>query len=163
VQRGGGSPEQPTLRVEYDAVRGSRLETGVPLKAGQVVARFIGCIELSAPTRYSIQTGLATHIDDLGILANLNHSCAPSAIVDTQRLALIAARDLAPGEELTFFYPSTEWEMTYPFPCHCGTPACLGTISGAKDLPADVLARYVLNRHIRELLARRTGPPAAQS
>jgi hypothetical protein len=162
VHHGDGDLGQPTLRVEYDAVRGSRLETCVPLTAGQVVARFIGCTELGAPTRYSIQTGLATHIDDLGILANLNHSCAPSAIVDTEHLTLLAARDLAPGEELTFFYPSTEWEMTYPFPCHCGAPACLGTISGAKDLPAEVLARYVLNRHIQELLARRAdGPPAA--
>ena len=41
--------------------------------------------------------------------------------------------------------------MAEPFLCACGTAACLGAISGAADLPAVVLDRYVLNAHIERL------------
>jgi hypothetical protein len=153
-------PANSGLRVEHGTAVGTRLVTTVPRKAGEAIARFVGCMQVEQPTRYSIQTGPASHIDDLGILANLNHSCAPSALVDTERLVLVAARDLAAGEELTFFYPSTEWEMTHPFACQCGAPACIGTVRGAKELPQAVLTRYVLNRHIRDLLAARHGGAA---
>jgi hypothetical protein len=122
-----------------------------PFSAGDVIARFAGYQELPHPTRYSIQISPQRHIDDLGALANLNHSCAPSTLVDTEALTLVAARDLAAGDELTYFYPSTEWEMSVPFTCLCGAPECLGRVAGAKHVPPTRLRRYVLNRHIREL------------
>lgn len=31
-----------------------------------------------------------------------------------------ALRDIQPGDELSFFYPSTEWEMAQGFECKCG-------------------------------------------
>ena len=143
------------LRVERGGAHGQRLVVTRGVHQGEVLGRFAGVRRMARPTRYSIQTGPAEHIDGLGRLRYLNHSCAPSALVNTDDLTLVAARDLAPGEEVTFFYPSTEWEMTWPFPCRCGAQGCVGTISGAKDLPADVLDRYWLNRHIRERLAGR--------
>ena len=48
------------------------------------------------------------------------HSCAPSVVLDTVARTVVAAHDLAPGDEVTFFYPSTEWRMAEPFPCWCG-------------------------------------------
>ena len=48
----------------------------------------------------------------------------------------MAGRDIAAGEELTYFYPSTEWEMDRPFRCLCGAPDCVGVVSGAKAPPA---------------------------
>jgi hypothetical protein len=145
------------LRVEHGAAYGSRLVTTVPVRLGDVVARITHYRVSPEPTYRSIQTGRDTHIDDLGDLCYLNHSCAPSVLVDTDRMAVIAARDLRPGDELAFFYPSTEWEMTRPFPCLCGAAGCLGTISGAKDASVDALERNFLNRHIREMLAERDG------
>jgi hypothetical protein len=59
---------------------------------------------------------------------------------------------LKAGDELTFFYPSTEWEMAQPFECLCKNAECRGTISGAMDMPVDVLSEYWLNPHIEELL-----------
>lgn len=59
---------------------------------------------------------------------------------------------LKEGDELSFFYPSTEWDMAQPFECLCGSKECRGTISGAKDMPAEVLKNYWLSSHIRELL-----------
>lgn len=44
---------------------------------------------------------------------------------------------------MTFAYFSTEWDMDQPFACLCGASQCLGTIRGAKDIPAEVLGRWV--------------------
>ncbi|KAL1961002.1 hypothetical protein VTO42DRAFT_4890 [Malbranchea cinnamomea] len=68
-----------------------------------------------------------------------------------------STRDISAGEELRFFYPSTEWEMAQPFDCSCGAEKCLGRIDGAKNLPTEVLERYWLSDHIKSLLAARDG------
>ncbi len=41
------------------------------------------------------------------------------------------------GVELTFNYNSTEYEMTDPFQCDCGSLFCSGLIRGFKHLPSD--------------------------
>ena len=148
-----------TLRVEREGAHGARLVTAVPLQAGQLVHRITGHEVRPTPTVYSIQVGVHAHIDGLGPAAYLNHSCAPSAAVDTEALALVALRDLDAGDELTFFYPSTEWAMSHPFLCGCGAPECVRVVAGAKYLPADVLGRYFINRHIRELLLAAVSAP----
>lgn len=55
--------------------------------------------------------------------------------------AVEALQDVAPGAELTFFYPSTEWDMETPFDCCCGAAGCLGRIAGAKHLSDEQFAR----------------------
>lgn len=51
-----------------------------------------------------------------------------------------------------FFYPSTEWNMAQPFECFCGKPTCKKVITGAKDMPSQLLDGLWLNDHIHELL-----------
>jgi hypothetical protein len=68
----------------------------------------------------------------------VNHSCDPNVFFDlTERPARSSPRqpaDFPPswklktlskgvkkGETLTFFYPSTEWDMGVPFDCLCGS------------------------------------------
>lgn len=59
----------------------------------------------------------------------INHSCAPNceAQEDGGRIWIVALRDIAPGEELTFDYgfPLSEARN---HPCRCGTSACAGYI-----------------------------------
>jgi hypothetical protein len=64
----------------------------------------------------------------------MNHACVPNCEIDVVTMSLRALRDLREGEEMTFFYPSTEWEMASPFHCHCGSAHCLGVIQGARWL-----------------------------
>jgi sugar phosphate isomerase/epimerase len=139
------------LRVDHGGPTGGRLITTEPIVAGETITSFADVPRIHRATYHSIQIGIDTHIEDLGNFCYLNHSCAPNTIVDAETLTLVAIRYIAPGEELTFFYPSTEWEMTYPFTCRCGADACLGTIGGAKHLAPAVLDRYYVNRHIRRL------------
>lgn len=155
------------LRVEHGGRCGARLVTTAPYAAGRVIGRLAGSQERRHPTSHSIQVDPGMHLDGLGLFAYLNHSCAPNAVVDTGALTVRAARDIAAGEELTFFYPSTEWEMAEPFACLCGDAGCVGTVAGAKFLPPWLLARYFVNRHIAVLIGRESEagrePPCGQS
>lgn len=59
---------------------------------------------------------------------------------------------LKAGQELTFFYPSTEWNMAQGFDCFCGSRNCCGYISGAKNMSSEQLRGKKLNLHIERLL-----------
>lgn len=92
-----------------------------------------------------------------------NHSCDPSVIFDTAKLEVrVGDRPLKSGQDLTFFYPSTEWDMTQPFQCNCGAKKCLGLVQGAQYLDEAVLDRYWLSPHIRRLLEKRAEDEAGQ-
>jgi len=101
--------------------------------------------------RYTVQIDKDKHTD-VGKLAALNHSCAPNVILDTENLLMYACRDIEKGEELSFFYPSTEWEMDAPFICLCGSSNCIHVVAGARFLPLSTLERHYLNKHIREMM-----------
>lgn len=105
----------------------------------------------SEPNQFTVQIGVDRHVE-VKELASMNHSCDPSTILDTTRMLVFAARDLAAGDELTFFYPSTEWEMSSPFICLCGAPNCIHVVAGARFLPLSTLEGHFLNAHIRLLM-----------
>lgn len=56
----------------------------------------------------------------------VNHSCSPTAYVDLssklpeQWCVRTTPAGLKAGEAITFFYPSTEWDMAQGFDCACG-------------------------------------------
>ena len=104
---------------------------------------------VNKPNRFTVQISRTEHTD-VGKLAALNHSCDPNVILDTLNLKVVARRDIARGEELSFFYPSTEWEMDAPFICLCGSSNCIHVVAGARFLPLSVLETHYLNVHIRE-------------
>jgi SET domain-containing protein len=62
----------------------------------------------------------------------INHSCAPNCRADTIRghIWIIARREIAAGEELTFDYGFAfkEWRQ---HPCRCGSTRCAGFIVNA--------------------------------
>ncbi len=72
---------------------------------------------------------------------------------DVERWSVVALSPIAPRDELTFFYPETEWTMASPFDCACRSPRCLGRIAGASEVPAGALGGRPLAPHIRRLLA----------
>ncbi len=131
---------------------GARLITDQPFQRGDVVYHISGYRITETPTYQTIQVGRRAHVEELGVIAFLNHSCQPNTLIDVARLDVIAGRDITAGEELNFFYPSTEWEMDRPFICLCGAPQCVRLVAGAKYLSIDTLSRYFINPHIREMI-----------
>ncbi|KAM0284549.1 hypothetical protein ACHAQH_001915 [Verticillium albo-atrum] len=117
---------------------------------------FPPCTPADAPTYATVQCGKNKHLNLNSDMLYINHSCDPSLIFDTGNFnILVGPKGLQPGDELTFFYPSTEWSMAQPFDCFCGAPTCRGTISGARDMTDAQLDGLWLNGHIRELLEER--------
>jgi hypothetical protein len=102
----------------------------------------------------SVQTGEDSHIELNSELVFCNHSCDPSVIFDMAKFEVrVGDRELKKGDALTFWYPSSEWDMAQPFDCSCGSVRCKGTITGAKDMDEGVLREYWLNEHIERMLA----------
>jgi hypothetical protein len=135
---------------------GSGAYSLVDLPAGAVFAK----ITTATPGRKaytSVQTGRDTHIELNSDLVFCNHSCTPSLVFDMARMEVRVVDDksLKAGDALTFFYPSSEWDMDQPFQCNCGAAECKGWISGAKTMSSEDLAAYWLNSHIEELLSER--------
>ncbi|KAJ9660353.1 hypothetical protein H2201_006934 [Coniosporium apollinis] len=153
--------EQPDLssllRVERSPKAfGSRAISLVSLPPGALFAR----ITTATPAKKaytSVQTSRDTHIELNSDLVFCNHSCDPSVEFDMERFEVRVVKDraLKAGEAVTFFYPSSEWEMAQPFECECGSGRCRGTISGAKDMRDGDLEGYWLNGHIVGLLEER--------
>lgn len=140
------------LRIETGgSPYGARLITDQPYKQGEMLCRIDNYKVTDQATYQTVQIGPHTHIEEIGVLAYLNHSCQPNVIVDTSAMAVYAARDIEANEELTFFYPSTEWEMDRPFICLCGAAQCIRLVAGARYLSIDTLSRYFINQHIRDM------------
>jgi D-alanine-D-alanine ligase len=90
---------------------------------------------LKAPDRQTIQIEDGCHISSQGALwGQINHSCAPNCFIDFDSWAFCAARKIEAGEELSYNYLTTEWELAAPFRCACGAASCHGMIAGFKYL-----------------------------
>ena len=120
-----------------------------PIAPGEVLLQIDGVVT-RAPTRYSVQVGEDRHIDlppgiDLSDqLASyqwsfLNHACDPNAAF--RETVLVATRAIRAGEEVTFHYATTEFDMAEPFACRCGSRHCLGEVRGFRHLAPEVQAR----------------------
>ncbi len=69
------------------------------------------------------------HFDDY-----LNHACAPNLGFADGSLALIALRDIAADEELTWHYATSIAAADWRIPCKCGAADCMGHITGFEGL-----------------------------
>jgi len=66
-------------------------------------------------------------------------------LFNTSTMVLECVSQIKKGDELRFFYPATEWDMSQPFSCNCGSSNCLGLIQGASFMPLSVLNNYKLS------------------
>jgi hypothetical protein len=104
-------------------------------KIGEIIFPVIGA-SVDKPTVYTIQISADRHV--LSVYGkNINHSCCPNCRFDPLQLVFRALRDIAAGEELTFDYNTTEYELFRPFKCHCNSVNCLKYIRGYKHLTAE--------------------------
>jgi hypothetical protein len=75
----------------------------------------------------------------------VNHSCDPSTGLRLTAMGyrMIALRDIAPGDELTYDYSTYIGETPERLICACGTAACRGTVGPFGELPAALRRRYL--------------------
>ncbi|MDT5271673.1 MAG: hypothetical protein QOH49_3859 [Acidobacteriota bacterium] len=136
------------------------------IEAGTVI-RLKGIIS-GVPSRHSLQLDKERHLvlPDAADAADrpehfwkyLNHSCRPNGHIDTRGPSFRALRRIARGEECTFNYLTTEYEMSEPFECVCGAADCFGVIGGYARLGAE--GRERLSAHAAAHLTDAVGGAA---
>jgi hypothetical protein len=123
-----------------------------PIAAGETVAAFGGpCVTrtqldaMDADRRHrSIQ------IDDELYLAGpidvedadcINHSCEPNCVMGGS-VVLVARRDIAVGEEITYDYATSDGSDYDEFECSCGSELCRGKVTGHDWMLPELQLRY---------------------
>ena len=112
----------------------------------------------------------AYQFDDAYILCTdnsqyMNHSCDPNiaAINDD---VMVAARDILPGDEITYDYATTEINEALhpPWECHCGAADCRRIITAHDCLDPAFQAKYEgqLAEYVLDFI-RRNSLPASHS
>ena len=147
------------MNILFQTIQCNNLGTGqigiTPLtliKSGTIFYSFKH-LTPSINTPFSFQITKDKYLRDPKIISKTNHSCDPNIIVNTANKTCIAIKDILPGEMLTYFYPSTEWdEMNRPFACLCGSKNCIKVVNGAKTISSVTLKKYFLNDFILDLL-----------
>lgn len=71
----------------------------------------------------------------------VNHSCAPNCGMRGD-IIVVALRDIAVGEELTYDYAMSDASDYDEFHCACGAATCRGVIRGTDWRDATLTARY---------------------
>jgi hypothetical protein len=153
IAAAAATPQAP-VRVDGNDDTGRRVIATRAIALGEVLADLREAHAAPAKSRFTVQVGADEHIDGLWQFTFLNHSCDPNVHVDATDRVIRALRPIAEGEELGYFYPSTEWQMAEPFDCACGTARCIGRVTGAADLPNATLRQYEINVHILALKTR---------
>ena len=124
---------------------------------GEIISEFAAGTISAEPTYLTVQVGTRKHITlHPEFLQYINHSCNPNVFFDTTAMQLIALMPIRPEEEMTFFYPSTEWKMAQSFQCYCGYKNCIGEIKGAAFLSPQIISQYRVTNFINKQLAPKT-------
>lgn len=148
-----------------DATSPMSLTSLVALPAGSVLTKITTATPTAVKAYSSVQVSRNSHIELNSALLYMNHSCQPVVEVDVQRMEVrvVKDRDLKVGDHLTFFYPSSEWDMDRAFQCECGSgEKCLNWVDGAGNMDSETLKKggWWLNEHIRALISERDAQPS---
>lgn len=138
-------PPHPNVQVRHSAIAGRGAFAKQALKKGQVIIEYTGMVRKERPEDdvrggdvYLFGLDRDWLIDPAmgGNQARfINHSCEPNceSEIKARRVFVLAMRDIAKGEELTYDYLMDVGRKPTPqdrknFPCYCGTPSCRGTM-----------------------------------
>jgi SET domain-containing protein len=147
-----------SLMIRSSSLHGAGVYTSTPIAKGTRILEYSGpritakqADRLYADGDVTYLFGMdggKTIIDGFGMAAFVNHSCDPNCETDQidRRIWIIALRDIAGGEELTYDYNIYDSEPGDPASCHCGAPACRGTM----------LCEEEVERHKRVLRQRKS-------
>lgn len=149
-----------SLMIRSSALHGAGVYTTAAIAKGTLVVEYTGPRLRAKQTDGLYAEGDVTYlfgmdggktiIDGFGMAAFVNHSCDPNCESDQikGRIWIIAIRDIAAGEELTYDYNIYDAEPGEDARCYCGAPSCRGTM-----LSEDEIARH--KRILRQRRRRR--------
>jgi len=120
---------------EVVAVKGGHVLTGPQWAALEPT---LGPADIQISEDLFIAPVTRTERDDSMLYTN--HSCDPNLAIQGQ-IVLVAMRDIAPDEELTIDWATTD-DGDYELPCRCGSVHCRGTVTGKDWMRKDLQRKY---------------------
>jgi len=136
-------PQIEGLRVIRSSIHGYGVIATRAHRAGDVVANVDGVqlrLEEIVDDEYCLWVNDDLYFDMVDQTRYINHCCDPNCEVEADVddagvvwARIVALRDIAPGEEVTYDYG---FSLEHAIPCRCGAPACRGLIIDADLVPA---------------------------
>jgi hypothetical protein len=148
-----------TLIIRQSQIHSHGCYTTRPIRKGTLIIEYVGlCLSYEQaddlyddfPNTYLFGLdGGKKIIDGYGVACFVNHSCEPNCETDQikGKMWIIAFRDIAAGEELTYDYNLFDGEDDAP--CLCGAKKCRGSLYSRS--------------HLRKLAKKRAKTAAAPS
>jgi len=139
------------IRPGPSSIHGTGLFAQEARLRGETLCRYQGPVTDRPPPpiggmTFALEVGPGRWIDGSGPAneaRHANHSCEPSAEarLEGEEVALVALRDIRPGDEITLDY-GFGLADALGHPCRCGAAGCVGRIVAAPLRP-------LLRRHLR--------------
>lgn len=126
------------LIIRSSDIHAAGCYTTAPIRKGERVVEYTGDVITNAEGdrlyddkdyTYLFALDGGTHmVDGYGMAMYLNHSCQPNCETDQidGKIWILALRNIAAGEELTYDYNLFDGEGEAP--CYCGARRCRGTM-----------------------------------
>jgi uncharacterized protein len=146
----------PAIVVSQSAmIHGQGLIALWPIAAGEVVwrldpeAKRIPCAEVKTWSAEQLAVfrfvGFQCCAEDYAVCEGpdryMNHSCDPNTWwIDSD--TMVARRDIAPGDEVTADYSTSEIAVDFALTCRCGSPLCRGLVTNNDYLDPAWQERY---------------------
>jgi uncharacterized protein len=144
----------PKTEVRASPIQGLGLFARAPIARGEIVAVKGGHVLTRAewralepelgPAEIQLSEDLViapvSAAERHGAMFYTNHSCTPNIAIQGQ-IVLVAMRNVAPGEELTHDWATTD-DGDYEMEGRCGSPHCRRVITGKDWMRPELQARY---------------------
>ena len=142
----------PGLKVVSLGSRGRGVVAERNFKQGEVIAIWRGSIitEREVIALSDSERSQLLQVDEDAFLVTnkalltvdyINHSCEPNCGF-TDSTTLVAMREIATGEAITFDYAMSDTKTIFTFHCWCGSAKCRKKINGNDWRLADLQERY---------------------
>jgi hypothetical protein len=141
-----GAVNAADLLIRKSGIHGCGCYTTVPIAEGTHIVEYTGgrlskeqADELynERADTYLFCIGEGDYvIDGDSVAAFINHCCEPNCETDEfdEHIWIIAQRDIAAGEELTYDYNLYDGDDDDEAPCRCGAKQCRGSMYGEEEL-----------------------------
>lgn len=140
--------DNPKVSVRRTKKYGRGVYAKAPIKKGEVIAIFDGRRfddDFDGWTEdllmHAIQYDKAKWRDSKGIARLINHSCDPNCGIK-KLFQVVAMRDIAKGEQVTWDYEMTEKSDWFRMKCKCGALGCRKVIGNYKNMPRKIRKKY---------------------
>jgi len=127
-------PAREALELVATENIGRKAVARTALKAGTVVNYFDAPV-VSRPLMHTVQFDEQVHVAPTEGAEFISHWCEDTntriVVAEDRRSAeFVVTQDVHPGEDLSFNYNTTEWDMESPFVCAC--PSCQARAQGPR-------------------------------